>query len=93
MTPDRTTCSVPTGRRANRRRTRFLAAVAAVLLMASVGGWAGAPAVAAATPLTIVSLTFDDGNDNQFAAEQVMKAHGLVGTFFITTSWIGSSAS
>ena len=37
---------------------------------------------------TIVSLTFDDGNDDQLAAEQVMKAHGLVGTFFITTSWI-----
>lgn len=49
-------------------------------------------AAVAATPKTIISLTFDDGNDNQFAAEQVMKAHGLVGTFFITTSWIGSSS-
>jgi hypothetical protein len=37
-----------------------------------------------------VSLTFDDGNGNQRAAEQVLKAHGLVGTFFITTSWIGT---
>ena len=59
--------------------------------MASVGGWAGAPAVAAATPLTIMSLTFDDGNADQLAAEQVLKAHGLVGTFYITTGWIGSS--
>jgi len=54
-----------------------------------VGLGIAAPANAA-VPKTIVSLTFDDGNDNQFAAEQVLKAHGLVGTFFITTSWIGS---
>ncbi|MDQ0098480.1 hypothetical protein J2S96_002197, partial [Arthrobacter bambusae] len=42
----------------------------------------------AALPKTIVSLTFDDGNDDQLAAEQVLKSHGLHGTFFITTSWI-----
>ena len=42
-------------------------------------------------PKTIISLTFDDGNANQFAAAQVLKANGLVGTFFITTSWIGSA--
>ena len=29
----------------------------------------GASPAAAATPKTIISLTFDDGNDNQFAAE------------------------
>ena len=60
----------------------------AVGLLVGLGG--GSPATGAAVPKTIVSLTFDDGNDDQLAAEQVMKAHGLVGTFFITTSWIGS---
>ena len=39
---------------------------------------------------TVVSLTFDDGNADQLAAEQVMKAHGLVGTFFVTTDWVGT---
>jgi peptidoglycan/xylan/chitin deacetylase (PgdA/CDA1 family) len=46
---------------------------------------------AAAVPKTIVSLTFDDGNADQFAAAQVLKANGLVGTFYITTGWIGAS--
>ncbi|MCX2747523.1 fibronectin type III domain-containing protein [Arthrobacter sp. MI7-26] len=48
--------------------------------------YVGAPA--RALPKTIISLTFDDGNDDQLAAEQVLKSHGLHGTFFITTSWI-----
>ena len=56
------------------------------LLAGSVVGIA-TPAHAAISK-TVVSLTFDDGNDNQLAAEQVLKANGLVGTFFITTSWI-----
>jgi peptidoglycan/xylan/chitin deacetylase (PgdA/CDA1 family)/PKD repeat protein len=60
----------------------------AVGLLVGLGG--ASPATGAVVPKTIVSLTFDDGNDDQLAAEQVMKAHGLVGTFFITTSWIGS---
>jgi peptidoglycan/xylan/chitin deacetylase (PgdA/CDA1 family) len=53
---------------------------------------AGALVKAAVTGPTVVSLTFDDGNDNQFAAAQVLKANGLHGTFFITTSWIGQSS-
>jgi peptidoglycan/xylan/chitin deacetylase (PgdA/CDA1 family) len=48
-------------------------------------------ATAAAVPKTIISLTFDDGNADQFQAAQTLKANGLVGTFFITTSWIGSA--
>jgi hypothetical protein len=40
---------------------------------------------------TIISLTFDDGNGSQLAAAQVLKANGLVGTFYITTSFIDSS--
>jgi peptidoglycan/xylan/chitin deacetylase (PgdA/CDA1 family) len=59
-----------------------------LLLAASIVAFA-APAQAASP--TVVSLTFDDGNDNQLAAEQVLKANGLVGTFFITTSWIGQA--
>ncbi|WP_423182861.1 polysaccharide deacetylase family protein [Arthrobacter sp. NyZ413] len=45
------------------------------------------PADAAAN--TVVSLTFDDGNADQITAESTLKGLGLVGTFFITTGWIG----
>ncbi|MBG6225989.1 peptidoglycan/xylan/chitin deacetylase (PgdA/CDA1 family) [Arthrobacter sp. CAN_A2] len=34
-------------------------------------------------PRTIVSLTFDDGNDDQFDAARVMDDHGLKGTFYV----------
>jgi peptidoglycan/xylan/chitin deacetylase (PgdA/CDA1 family) len=68
---------------------RWSAALSVLLLTAAAVAGAVVPSQAAAP--TIVSLTFDDGNDNQFAAAQVLKAHGLVGTFFITTGWIGSA--
>ncbi|MDQ0030426.1 peptidoglycan/xylan/chitin deacetylase (PgdA/CDA1 family) [Arthrobacter bambusae] len=70
------------------KHKRIGAVLGALLLTAGALSGVAVPAHAAAT--TIVSLTFDDGNDNQLAAEQVLKAHGLVGTFFITTSWIGT---
>ncbi|HEY6689228.1 MAG TPA: polysaccharide deacetylase family protein, partial [Propionibacteriaceae bacterium] len=48
------------------------------------------PAAASATrPLTI-SLTFDDGSADQMAAQRLLKKHGLVGTFYINSSFIGS---
>jgi peptidoglycan/xylan/chitin deacetylase (PgdA/CDA1 family) len=48
------------------------------------------PATAsAARPLT-VSLTFDDGIADQMAAQQLLKKHGMVGTFYINSSFIGS---
>ena len=56
--------------------------------MSTIVGVAGSSK--AAEP-TIISLTFDDGNGSQLAAAQVLKAHGLVGTFYITTSFVGSS--
>ncbi|MBG6060168.1 peptidoglycan/xylan/chitin deacetylase (PgdA/CDA1 family), partial [Cryobacterium sp. MP_M5] len=68
---------------------RWATGVAAIALLAA--GMVGVAAPAQAASRTVVSLTFDDGNDNQFAAAQVLKANGLVGTFFITTSWIGQS--
>ncbi|MGM7778281.1 polysaccharide deacetylase family protein [Arthrobacter sp. KNU-44] len=67
---------------------RIVAVLGALLLTAGALSGVAVPARAAAP--TIVSLTFDDGNGNQLAAEQVLKSHGLVGTFFITTSWIGT---
>ncbi|GAA3873035.1 hypothetical protein GCM10022381_15060 [Leifsonia kafniensis] len=80
-----------------RRRSILLQstiALTGVLLALSAGTFAAqaaTPVVRSAVPgpRTVVSLTFDDGNADQVVAEQVLKANGLHGTFFITTSWIG----
>ncbi|MBB6403448.1 fibronectin type III domain-containing protein [Arthrobacter sp. AZCC_0090] len=66
---------------------RWATAASVLMLFGYSMVYIGAPAQAA-LPKTIISLTFDDGNDDQLAAEQVLKSHGLHGTFFITTSWI-----
>jgi peptidoglycan/xylan/chitin deacetylase (PgdA/CDA1 family) len=60
-----------------------LIAVAGAIIFATPSG-------AAVTKPTIVSLTFDDSNADQVAAEQTMKANGLVGTFYTVDEWIGS---
>ncbi|ABK03717.1 polysaccharide deacetylase [Arthrobacter sp. FB24] len=72
-----------------RHGRRWVAVLGALLLAVStVAGVAGTSKAAAPT---IVSLTFDDGLGSQLAAAQELKAHGLVGTFFITTSFVGQS--
>jgi peptidoglycan/xylan/chitin deacetylase (PgdA/CDA1 family) len=43
-------------------------------------------------PLT-VSLTFDDGSADQMTAQQLLKNHGMAGTFYINSSFVGSSGS
>ncbi|MFB9713129.1 fibronectin type III domain-containing protein [Arthrobacter methylotrophus] len=78
-----------TTREMRKRWFRWAAAASVPLLLGYSVSYVATPA-RAATPKTIISLTFDDGNDDQLAAEQVLKANGLHGTFFITTSWIGS---
>jgi peptidoglycan/xylan/chitin deacetylase (PgdA/CDA1 family) len=47
-------------------------------------------AASATRPLT-VSLTFDDGAADQMTAQQLLKNHGMVGTFYINSSFIGLS--
>jgi hypothetical protein len=50
-----------------------------------------APPVAAASTKGLVSLTFDDGWDNQYSnAEPIMKAANMPGTFFLITSTLGT---
>jgi len=50
-----------------------------------------APSHGVATRPTTVSITFDDSNADQVAAEQTMKANGLVGTFYTVSGWIGAA--
>ncbi len=72
-------------------RHRRIASVTALLAALVLAGWAGVAPVAQAAPSpTVVTLTFDDGDADQMAAEQTMKANGLVGTWYITTGWIGA---
>jgi peptidoglycan/xylan/chitin deacetylase (PgdA/CDA1 family) len=70
------------------RRSRQVLVGVVLLAVAVVAGWSGLlPQAQAAASPTVVSLTFDDGDADQMAAEQTMKANGLVGTFYITTGW------
>jgi peptidoglycan/xylan/chitin deacetylase (PgdA/CDA1 family) len=47
------------------------------------------PASASATRPLTVSLTFDDGLADQMTAQQLLKKHGMVGTFYVNSSFIG----
>jgi peptidoglycan/xylan/chitin deacetylase (PgdA/CDA1 family) len=67
-------------------RLRFLLVVAGVL------GALLLPAVAAAGP-TIVSLTFDDGTADQYAARTMLAQNSLDATFYVNSNNIGTSSS
>jgi PKD repeat protein len=77
--------------RTSRRRGRRTAAVLMTLALLSCLPVVATVNVANAATPTIVSLTFDDGNADQYAAAQVLQANGMVGTFYITTDWIGDA--
>lgn len=80
----------PGTRSAPRRRTRAAAIGSVLAVTAGLFGAAVFAPPAAAAPPTIVSLTFDDGNDNQFAAAATLKAAGLRGTFFVSSGYLNS---
>ncbi|MEZ2389766.1 polysaccharide deacetylase family protein [bacterium RCC_150] len=48
------------------------------------------PTSQAPPPLSSVSLTFDAGRASQMQAAQILKDHGLKGTFFIDSGFIGA---
>lgn len=75
----------------HRRRRRI--AVALLAAFAAVAGMLifATSSQGAVTKPTVVSLTFDDSNADQVAAEQTMKANGLVGTFYTVDEWVGAS--
>lgn len=83
------------GTRGRRRST-----IAGVLaLAAGVIGWALPATGASATdpvpvsivwPVTVVTIGFDDGTADQFAARQVLADHGMHATFFINSGPIAA---
>jgi hypothetical protein len=64
------------------------AAISATAIIAS--GLSAAPASAAVVPPpTVVSFTFDNQWASQMTAAAALKAHGMAGTFYIISGWIG----
>ncbi len=92
-----------TGRRTVPWRARAATSALTALIM-MVLAWFPAPAQAAArAPATatasatahparptVVTLTFDDGTADQFAAARVLHSYGVHGTFFIITGAVGA---
>lgn len=66
---------------------RVLAVLAVTLAGAVVGT---APTRAAAT--TVVSLTFDDGSASQHSVLPILRSHGMKGTFYVNSGYVGSSS-
>lgn len=89
--------------RRSRRRARFIAFACLILFpvlcagcssppTSAPGGTAGAAAPALrAAPTTVVSLTFDDGLASHYTAMSLLRARGMVGTFYIISGLVGSS--
>ncbi|UKA63928.1 polysaccharide deacetylase family protein [Arthrobacter sp. FW306-04-A] len=88
--------------RTSRKRVGFWAAswVSVLLLLTGATSLlngnqtpAGSPqpdATASAAPLSSVSLTFDSGRASQMEAARILKDHGLRGTFFIDSGFVGA---
>lgn len=70
----------------------LVCAVAAVLAGAVPSLGNPSPAASTSNARTIVSLTFDDGYANQYTnAGPILASHGMQGTFFVSTGFLGSS--
>src|ERR1051326_6371653 len=83
------------------RRMAPLRAAGAALgaLLMTVLAWFPAPVPAPAAQLpaavrahrpTVVTLSFDDGTADQFAAARVLHGYGLAGTFYVITGAVGA---
>ena len=72
------------------RRQRWLAFVLPLVLL---GGLAAVTGRADADPAqTVVSLTFDDGNADQYNARPILSSHGMHGTFFVNSGRIDTTS-
>ncbi len=88
-----TTNGVPQNRRARQVGLRGFLLGCICMVAGMVMGSAlilSSPATASATHPLTVSLTFDDGTADQMTAQQLLKKHAMVGTFYINSSFIDS---
>ena len=72
-------------RRRSRVRARWILLLSCLALLG--------PSVGRATAATVVSLTFDDGRQTQYAARAPLAAHGMRGTFYVNSGLVGTSTS
>ena len=70
-------------------RGLLLCCIGLVCVVTGSGLIVSPPAAASATHPLTVSLTFDDGTADQMTAQRLLKKHGMVGTFYINSSFIG----
>ncbi|MCG7323372.1 polysaccharide deacetylase family protein [Arsenicicoccus bolidensis] len=68
----------------------LLCALAAAVLAAAVLVQLPVVTAGAATTPTVVTLTFDDGDADQLAAQRTMRSAGLAGTFYVVSGWVGA---
>ena len=73
------------------RRLRLLVVVIAAALLAAGSAGRVQRAQATVSPV-VVTIQFDDGNANQVAAAKALADHGMVGTFYVNTGFIGADA-
>ncbi|WP_104180047.1 polysaccharide deacetylase family protein [Arthrobacter sp. B0490] len=78
------------GRSPSSGRLRWTALGSVLAVSASLLGGAVFAAPAHAVANTVVSLTFDDANDNQFAAATTMRNANLRGTFFVNSGFLNA---
>ncbi|MEG9247479.1 polysaccharide deacetylase family protein [Arthrobacter sp. Soc17.1.1.1] len=76
--------------RASSPRPRWTALGSVLAVAATMLGGAVFATPAHAAPNTVVSLTFDDGNNNQAEAAATLQAAGLRGTFFVNSGTLDS---
>src|SRR5262245_17471112 len=70
--------------------SRYVGTTAAVFL--AVGGVSAVPAIAhAATPLTVVTIQFDDSNADQFQWLGPLSNHGFPATFYVNSGTIDTA--
>lgn len=72
-----------------RRRIQLLWAAALLAAITVIAGGLQAGPARAATPTTVVSLTFDNEWADQMTAAADMQAAGMAGTFYVISGWIG----
>jgi len=76
--------------RGRRRRYGIVGIIGTLALLVGAVGIPSA-AEAATGPLTVVSLTFDDGNADQNNAVSTLAKYKLPGTFYINSGFIGAT--
>jgi len=75
------------------RRWPVAVALAVLAVLLAVAALTLPSAHAIGLTNTVVSLTFDDGNADQYAARSILASHAMHGTFFVNSGRIDTTPS